>query len=168
VPIHGEYRHLYLHARTAEMVGIPPANIFILSNGEVLELGRHSARVVGSVPAGDVFVDGLGVGDVDHVVLRDRRVLAQDGVVIVTVTIDKRSGQLITEPDIISRGFVYEPDAEGLLEMARERVSRLLEEAHARASDRLFISSKIKEVLGQFLYDKTHRRPMILPVVTEV
>lgn len=168
VPIHGEYRHLYLHARTAEMVGINPANIFILNNGRILELGRHSARVVGSVPAGDVFVDGLGVGDVSHVVLRDRKVLAQDGVVIVAVVVDKHSGQPITEPDIISRGFVYEPDAEGLLEMARERVCRLLEGGHSRASERMFISSKIKEVLGQFLYDKTHRRPMILPLVTEV
>jgi ribonuclease J len=168
VPIHGEYRHLRLHAKTAESVGIAESDIFILENGQVLELGHHSAKIGGTVPAGYVFVDGLGVGDVGQVVLRDRKMLSQDGVVIVTVTVDKQTGRPVTEPDIVSRGFVYERDAEELLTLARGKVVRALEEGSAHTAERGFIGSKIKETLGQFLYDQTHRRPMILPVVTEV
>ncbi len=168
VPIHGEYRHLRIHAKTALELGIPESDIFLLENGQVLELGHHTAKINGKVPAGYVFVDGLGVGDVGQVVLRDRKLLSQDGVVIVTVTVDKQTGRPVTDPDIISRGFVYERDAEDLLGMARERVNRALEEGSTRSAERAFISAKIKEALGQFLYDQTHRRPMILPVVTEV
>jgi ribonuclease J len=168
MPIHGEYRHLRLHAKTAEELGMAPANIFILENGQVLELGLHSAKINGKVPAGYVLVDGLGVGDVGHVVLRDRKLLSQDGVVIVNVTVDKQTGRPVSEPDIISRGFIYEPDSEGLLEMAREKVNAALAEGTTRSSERGYISAKIKEALGRFLYDQTHRRPMILPVVTEV
>ena len=168
MPIHGEYRHLRLHAKTAEELGMAPANIFILENGQVLELGLHSAKVNGKVPAGYVLVDGLGVGDVGHVVLRDRKLLSQDGVVIVNVTVDKQTGRPVSEPDIISRGFIYEPDSEGLLEMAREKVNASLAEGATRSAERGYINAKIKETLGRFLYDQTHRRPMILPVVTEV
>jgi ribonuclease J len=168
VPIHGEYRHLCLHAKTAAELGIPESDIFILENGQVLELSLHSAKVDGKVPAGYVLVDGLGVGDVGQVVLRDRRLLSQDGVVIVTVTIDKQSGRPLTEPDIVSRGFIYEPDSEGLLDTAREKVTRALEEGVTRSAERGFISAKVKETLGRFLYDQTHRRPMVLPVITEV
>ncbi len=168
VPIHGEYRHLRIHAKTALELGIPESDIFLLENGQVLELGHHTAKINGKVPAGYVFVDGLGVGDVGQVVLRDRKLLSQDGVVIVTVTVDKQTGRPVTDPDIISRGFVYERDAEDLLGMARERVNRALEEGSTRSAERAFISAKIKEALGQFPYDQTHRRPMILPAVTEV
>jgi ribonuclease J len=168
IPIHGEYRHLRLHGKTAEDLGMAPANIFILENGQVLELGLHSAKINGKVPAGYVLVDGLGVGDVGHVVLRDRKLLSQDGVVIVNVTVDKQTGRPVSEPDIISRGFIYEPDSEGLLEMAREKVSAALSEGAMHSAERGYINAKIKETLGRFLYDQTHRRPMILPVVTEV
>ncbi|MDP3047332.1 MAG: ribonuclease J [Chloroflexota bacterium] len=168
MPIHGEYRHLRLHAKTAEELGMAPANIFILENGQVLEFGLHSAKINGKVPAGYVLVDGLGVGDVGHVVLRDRKLLSEDGVVIVNVTVDKQTGRPVSEPDIISRGFIYEPDSEGLLEMAREKVNAALAEGVTRSAERGYISAKIKETLGRFLYDQTHRRPMILPVVTEV
>jgi ribonuclease J len=131
-------------------------------------LGLHSAKINGKVPAGYVLVDGLGVGDVGHVVLRDRKLLSQDGVVIVNVTVDKQTGRPVSEPDIISRGFIYEPDSEGLLEMAREKVSAALSEGAMHSAERGYINAKIKETLGRFLYDQTHRRPMILPVVTEV
>ncbi len=168
MPVHGEYRHLRLHAKTAEELGMAQANIFILENGQVLELGLHSAKINGKVPAGYVLVDGLGVGDVGQVVLRDRKLLSQDGVVIVNVTIDKQTGRPVSEPDIVSRGFIYEPDSEGLLEMAREKVNGTLAEGSTKSAERGYINAKIKETLGRFLYDQTHRRPMILPVVTEV
>ena len=168
VPIHGEYRHLRLHAKTAAELGIPESDIFILENGQILELSQHSAKVSGRVPAGYVLVDGIGVGDVGQVVLRDRRLLSQDGVVIVTVTVDKQTGQLVGPPDIVSRGFIYEPDSEGLLDKARDRVSTAMEEGTRSSAERAFISAKIKETLGRLLYELTHRRPMILPVITEV
>jgi ribonuclease J len=168
VPIHGEYRHLQMHAKTAHELGIAESDIFILENGQVLEFGHHTAKIAGKVPAGYVFVDGLGVGDVGQVVLRDRKLLSQDGVVIVTVTVDRQTGRPVAEPDIVSRGFVYERDAEELLARAREKVSASLKEVCSQSAERSFLTAKIKETLGQFLYDQTHRRPMILPVVTEI
>ncbi|MBI4758964.1 MAG: ribonuclease J [Chloroflexi bacterium] len=168
IPIHGEYRHLMLHAKLAFEVGIPPDNIFVIENGQVVEFEQRGARLNGTVPAGYVLVDGIGVGDVGQVVLRDRRLLSQDGVVIVTITVDKQTGRPLTEPDIISRGFVYEREAEGLLEAAREQVTAALEDSVSHTAEWSFINTRIKETLGKFFYDQTHRRPMILPVVMEV
>ena len=164
VPIHGEYRHLVLHARLAEQLGIPRQNIFIVESGQVLEFDEKSGRVDGRVPGGAVFVDGLGVGDVGNVVLRDRRLLSQDGFLIAVVTVDERTGELLGGPDIISRGFVYMRDSEELIEKAKEQVLKALKKGGRRGT----INQTIKNVLSKFLYEQTKRRPMILPVVMEV
>ncbi len=164
VPIHGEYRHLVLHARLAEQLGIPRENIFIVESGQVLEFDQKSGRVDGKVPGGAVFVDGLGVGDVGNVVLRDRRLLSQDGFLIAVVTVDERTGELLGGPDIISRGFVYMRDSEELIEKAKEQVLKALKKGGRRGT----INQTIKNVLSKFLYEQTKRRPMILPVVMEV
>lgn len=164
VPIHGEYRHLVLHARLAEQVGIPRENIFIVESGQVLELDERSGQVDGKVPGGPVFVDGLGVGDVGNIVLRDRRLLSQDGFLLAVVTVDERTGELLGGPDIISRGFVYMRDSEELIEKAKEQVLKALKRGGRRGG----INQTIKNVLSKFLYEQTKRRPMILPVVMEV
>ena len=119
IPIHGEYRHLVHHARIAESLGIPQSNIFVIEDGEVVEFGNGWAQLGKSVPAGYVFVDGLGVGDVGNVVLRDRRVLAQDGILVALITVDRHSGELVGRPDIVTRGFVYARESEELMDEAR-------------------------------------------------
>jgi ribonuclease J len=164
VPIQGEYRHLVLQAELARQMGIPRENIFVVESGQVLEFDERSGRVAETVDGGYVFVDGLGVGDVGTVVLRDRHVLSQDGFFIAVVAVDKNTGKLVEGPDIISRGFVYLRDSEELIEEARQQVIKALEKrGHSTALD-----DKIKEVLSRFLYEQTKRRPMILPVVMEV
>jgi ribonuclease J len=168
IPIHGEYRHLCLHARLAEQTGVHPTNIFVVENGSVVEFSQDGAGIAGTVPAGRVFVDGLGVGDVGEVVLRDRRILSQDGVVIVSVAVDSRTGRPITEPDILTRGFVYERESEELLDMSRERVRTTLESIEPANAEWSYMNNKIKEELSRFLYEQTHRRPMIFPVVVQV
>jgi len=168
VPIHGEYRHLRLHARLAEAVGVEPDNIFVLEDGQIVEFAPGMGRLAGEVPADYVFVDGLGVGDVGDVVLRDRQALSQDGVVIATVTVDKKTGRPLGEPDIISRGFVYERQAEELLALARDRLIQVLGSSEIQTAEWAFLNTKIKETLGKLFYEQTHRHPMILPVVTEV
>ena len=168
VPIHGEYRHLRLHARLAEAVGVQPDNIFVLEDGQIVEFAPGMGCLAGEVPADYVFVDGLGVGDVGDVVLRDRQALSQDGVVIATVTVDKKTGRPLGEPDIISRGFVYERQSEELLSLARERLMQVLEGSAQQTAEWSFLNTKIKETLGKLFYEQTHRHPMILPVVTEV
>jgi ribonuclease J len=168
VPIHGEYRHLRLHARLAEAVGVEPDNIFVLEDGQIAEFAPGMGRLAGEVPADYVFVDGLGVGDVGDVVLRDRQALSQDGVVIATITVDKKTGRPLGEPDIISRGFVYERQAEDLLAMARDRLMQVLGSSESQTAEWSFLNTKTKETLGKFFYEQTHRHPMILPVVTEV
>lgn len=168
VPIHGEYRHLRLHARLAEAVGVEPDNIFVLEDGQIVEFAPGMGRLAGEVPADYVFVDGLGVGDVGDVVLRDRQALSQDGVVIAAVTVDKKTGRPLGEPDIISRGFVYERQAEELLAMARDRLMQVLGSSESQTAEWSFLNTKIKETLGKLFYEQTHRHPMILPVVTEV
>jgi ribonuclease J len=164
VPIQGEYRHLVLQAELARKMGIPRENIFVVESGQVLEFDERSGRVAETVDGGYVFVDGLGVGDVGTVVLRDRHLLSQDGFFIAVVAIDKNTGKLVEGPDIISRGFVYLRDSEELIKEARQQVIRALKKrGHSTALD-----DKIKEVLSRFLYERTKRRPMILPVVMEV
>jgi ribonuclease J len=175
VPVHGEYRHLILHARLAQSLGIPAPNIFVIEDGEVLELSPDGAEVTEHVSAGYVFVDGLGVGDVGQVVLRDRQALAQDGILIVTITVDRHTGLPIAGPDIVSRGFVYVRENEELVEQARTQVQLALQsspaeggDGEARQVDWQFVKNKIRDVLARFVYERTRRRPMILPVVMEV
>lgn len=169
MPVHGEYRHLKRHALMAEELGIPSSNVFVMENGDVLELTSHSARLGERVNAGKVLVDGLGVGDVGNIVLRDRRLLAQDGILIVVVTINKQTGAVIAGPDIISRGFVYMREAESLVEEAKARVRQALGECEAnQVTEWGSIKNSVRDALSTFIYDKIHRRPMILPIVMEV
>ena len=164
VPIHGEYRHLVLHARMAEELGIPRDNIFIIDSGQVLEFGPDYGRVNGRVSEGHVLVDGLGIGDVGNVVLRDRHLLADDGFVVAVVAIDADTGELVEGPDIITRGFVYLPDAGELMDEAAHTIVEALKHGSFGPAT----SGKIKDSLAEFLYSRTKRRPMILPVVMEV
>jgi ribonuclease J len=164
VPIHGEYRHLVHHARMAEEVGLSPENIFVVESGTVLEFGPDWGRINGQVTEGHVLVDGLGVGDVGNVVLRDRRLLSKDGFVVVVVAVDADTGRVVKGPDIITRGFVYIRESGDLIDDAALCVLEALEHEEPRAA----INSKIKDSLAGFLYEQTKRRPMILPVVMEI
>ncbi len=168
MPIHGEYRQLVLHAKLANSMGIPADHIIVAEDGDIVEVTPEGVKVVNHTPCGNVFVDGLGVGDVGQVVMRDRQVLAQDGILLAVLTVDKETGQPLAGPDIISRGFVYMRDAEELLESARERILESFIGLNGHSSDWSFVKDKIKHTLSEFLYEKTHRRPMILPVVMEV
>src|SRR6266567_1713922 len=168
MPVHGEYRQLVLHEKLACTIGIPRDHIVVAEDGDIVEVTPDSIKVASHVASGNVYVDGLGVGDVGHIVLRDRQVLAQDGILMAVLTVDKETGQPLAGPDIVSRGFVYMRDAEELLESARERVLESFIGLNGHASDWAFIKDKIKHTLSEFLYEKTHRRPMILPVVMEV
>ncbi len=168
LPIHGEYRQLILHAKLAYSIGIPEDHIVIAEDGDIVEVTPASIKVTDHVPCGNVFVDGLGVGDIGQIVLRDRQVLAQDGILMVVLTVDKETGHPLAGPDIVSRGFVYVRDSEELLESARERVLESFIGLNGHASDWSFVKDKIKHTLSEYLYEKTHRRPMILPLVMEV
>ncbi|MFY9279805.1 MAG: ribonuclease J [Caldicoprobacterales bacterium] len=166
IPVHGEYRHLKQHANLAESLGMPRQNIMLLNIGDVIEFTPNSCKVTGSVTAGGVLVDGLGIGDVGNIVLRDRRHLSQDGLMVVVVTISKASGLTISGPDIISRGFVYVRESEQLMEDAKEVVRKVLDQCEEnQISDWATIKYKIKESLKVFLYEKTKRNPMILPII---
>ena len=169
IPVHGEFRHLIKHANLAQSLGMPKENIIIAENGSVIELTRNSIGINGKIPSGKVLVDGLGVGDVGNIVLRDRRQLSQDGIMIVVVTIDKESCHVVSGPDIVSRGFVYVREAEGLMDDARDRVQSALEHCEDNGvSEWSAIKSTVRESLGRFLYEKTRRRPMILPIIMEI
>ncbi|HHP51422.1 MAG TPA: ribonuclease J [Moorella mulderi] len=169
VPIHGEYRMLIKHARLAEELGIPAENIFVAENGQILEFTPEKGTITGRVTSGALLVDGLGVGDVGNIVLRDRKQLAQEGLLIVVVTLSKETGNIMAGPDIISRGFVYVRESEELLEEAKEKVNQVLDWCLERKiTDWATIKGSIREVLSKFLYGKTRRRPMILPVIMEV
>lgn len=169
VPVHGEYRMQIKHARLAEDLGIAPENIFVAENGQVLEFTRDRGAITGRVTAGRLLVDGLGVGDVGNIVLRDRKQLAQDGLLIVVVTLSKETGSVIAGPDIVSRGFVYVREAEELLEEAKEKVRLTLDKCEERrVTDWSTIKGNVRDTLNKFLYEKTRRRPMILPIIMEV
>jgi ribonuclease J len=168
LPIHGEYRQLILHAKLANSIGIPEDHIVLAEDGDIVEVTRDSIEIKEHVACGNVFVDGLGVGDIGQIVLRDRQVLAQDGILMVVLTVDKETGLPLAGPDIVSRGFVYVRDSEELLEKARERVLESFVGLNGHASDWSFVKDKIKYTLSEYLYEKTHRRPMILPLVMEV
>jgi ribonuclease J len=168
LPIHGEYRQLILHAKLALSIGIPEDHIVIAEDGDIVEVTKDSIEITDHVACGNVFVDGLGVGDIGQIVLRDRQVLAQDGILMVVLTVDKETGHPLAGPDIVSRGFVYVRDSEELLENARERVLESFIGLNGHASDWSFVKDKIRHTLSEYLYEKTHRRPMILPLVMEV
>ncbi|WP_027623319.1 ribonuclease J [Clostridium lundense] len=169
VPVHGEYRHLKQHAELAIKLGLPSNNVIIADNGDVIEANRDFIRKNGVVTSGQVFVDGLGVGDVGNIVLRDRKHLSQDGILTVVVTIEKESGLVIAGPDIISRGFVYVRESEDLMEEARNIVRDALKECEEKhITEWATIKSNIKDSLRMFLYERTKRKPMILPIIMEI
>ena len=169
IPVHGEQRHLHKHARLAEMMGMSPKNVVIADLGKVIECTTKSCKINGTVTAGKILVDGTGVGDVGSVVLRDRKHLAQDGMIVVCVNLSSEDGSVLSGPDIISRGFVYMKDNEDLMEAMRMVASHALETCQMRhISDWATIKSTIKNELGQFLYKNTKRNPMILPVIMEI
>ena len=169
MPVHGEYRHLVHHKNLAEKVGIPKDNIVVLSTGQFLELTPHSAEVNGRVRTGAIFVDGIGVGDVGNVVLRDRRMLAEGGMLIVVATIDKESKTLVSEPYIVTRGFVYVKESEDLMnevkQITQTEIEMLLEN---ETNEILMMKNRIKKALERYLYEKTKRRPSIFPIIMEV
>jgi ribonuclease J len=167
VPIHGEYRHLVTHARLAESVGVPKGNAFVLTDGDVLEINEEVAFVSGRVPASYVYVDGLGIGDVDQHILRDRAHLSTDGVVVVFTTVDKQTGHLARPIEILTRGFVDAEERLDLIEKSRQVAARSLDggDHYAEFSD---VNARVRDALSKFLYDETRRRPMVLTVTVEV
>lgn len=168
VPVHGEYRHLIAQRRIAKDLGIPKENIFILHSGEILELSEDSAKVAGKVPVGAILVDGLGVGDVGNVVLRDRQHLAEDGIVIVVFGIDKDSAQLVSGPSIVSRGFVYVRESDKLIEDATDMVYDDVTEALEKGiTDWTKLKNIVKDTLSDYIWKKTKRRPMIMPIIMD-
>jgi len=169
MPVHGEYRHLKAHANLAEIMGVPLKNSFLLENGHVLELDGLDARINGMVPSGKLLVDGLGVGDVGNIVLRDRKHLANDGLIVCVVSISAETGALLSGPDIISRGFVYVRESEELMEGAREATKAALDRTLERGNaDWTALKNAMRTAIGDYMYEKTKRSPMILPVVMEV
>ena len=169
IPVHGEYKHLRAQAKIAGELGIPKENIFILSSGDVIEIDEESAKVVDKVATGAILVDGLGVGDVGNVVLRDRQHLAEDGIMIVVLSLEKTSGEIVAGPDIVSRGFVYVKESDELIEEARCIVDEALQSCLDKGiTDWGKLKTTTKDVLGEFVWRKTKRRPMILPIIMEV
>lgn len=169
IPVHGEYKHLKAHARIATNLGYSSDDIFILSSGDVLELDEEEAKVVDHVHTGSIMVDGLGVGDVGNIVLRDRQHLAEDGIIIVVMTLEGGSGQVLAGPDIVSRGFVYVKGAEDLMEEARHVLNDTMDKCMDKnITDWGKIKSEIRDSLGDFVWKETKRRPMIMPIIMEI
>lgn len=169
IPVHGEYRQLIAHAETAKKLGMKPENIFITGNGRVLELSESEAKFNGTVTSGIVLVDGLGIGDVGNIVLKDRQKLSQDGLITVVITMDSRSGKIVAGPDVISRGFVYVRESENLMEDIKKLLRIELakcEEKHI--TDWATLKSVIKDELGSYIYKKTKRQPMLIPIIMEI
>ncbi|AGF55021.1 MULTISPECIES: ribonuclease J [Clostridium] len=168
IPVHGEYRHLKKHGEVAMEIGLPENNLLIPENGDIIEVARNGIKKIGTVVSGQVFVDGLGVGDVGNIVLRDRKHLSQDGILTIVVTIEKQTGRVVSGPDIISRGFVYVRESEGLMDDARELVKSVLKNCEEKQiTDWATLKSKMRDELREFLYEKTKRKPMILPIIME-
>ena len=169
VPVHGEYKHLKAHEKLALTMGMEKKNIFVMGIGDILELNRESAKLNGTVPSGQVLVDGLGVGDVGNIVLRDRKHLSQDGLMIVVVSMEKETGRMLSGPDIISRGFVYVRESEELMEEAKNVVKEALFKCERRnINEWSYIKTLIKDTLRDFLWHKTKRSPMILPIIMDI
>lgn len=169
IPVHGEYHHLVQHAKLAQSLGMPKDHILMGENGTIFEFTRDKGTVAGKVTAGMVMVDGLGVGDVGNIVLRDRRQLSQDGILIVVVTMDKASNTVVAGPDIVSRGFVYVRESEALMDEAKARVEQALDRCEDEGvKEWAAIKSNVRDALGRYLFEKTRRRPMILPIIMEI
>ncbi len=169
VPVHGEPRHLYQHADLAEEMGVKPENTFVMSAGDVLEISKDDAKITGTVPSGSVLIDGLGVGDIGNVVLRDRRLLSQDGLFTVVIVLKKNTGELATEPEILSRGFVYVRGSEELIQDARNVAKNIaMQFKNAGRSEWSQIKNGVRNALKDYLYSKTRRTPMILPIIVEI
>ena len=168
IPVHGEYRHLIAQRKIAIDLGVPKENTFILSSGNVLELDEYSAQVTQNVQTGAILVDGLGVGDVGNIVLRDRQHLAEDGIIIVVMTLERYSNVLLSGPDIVSRGFVYVRESEDLMEHAREAVQEALDDCFSRnVTDWGKIKNSVRDALSDYVWKTTKRSPMILPIIME-
>jgi ribonuclease J len=168
IPVHGEYRHLSLHARLAESIGIPEDNIFVLEDGDVLELTASAARKNGKVASGHVYVDGLSVGDIGGVVLRTRRMLSRDGIVVVIIAVNRQTGKLVGRPDIVTRGFIDTREFKDMMDESRELLAKTLDHGSGRIAEWNFINNKVRDTLEKFYYDRTKRRPMILPFMVKV
>jgi ribonuclease J len=166
MPVHGEYRHLKQHANLLQTMGIPKENTFVMDIGNVLELNNQSAKITRNVTSGNILVDGLGVGDVGNIVLRDRKLLSKDGLVVVIIALEKETGTITTEPDIISRGFVYVRESEQLIEQMR----KVAVEALAKYDGKEWATIKmiVKDALKEYLYANIKRNPMIIPIVIEI
>ena len=169
IPVHGEYRQLIAHAETAEEMGIPKENIFMMKNGRILEMNQDEAKLAGAVPSGKILVDGLGVGDVGNIVLRDRQHLSQDGLIIIVMTMDSTSGEIVSGPDVISRGFVYVRESENLMDDVKRQIREEVKKFEDKnITDWSTIKSTLKESLREYIFQKTKRNPMILPIIMEV
>lgn len=169
IPVHGEYRMLIKHAKLAESLGIPRENTFVADNGTIIEFTKNGASIAGKVPAGKVLIDGLGVGDVGNIVLRDWKQLSQDGILIVVMTISRSSGAIVAGPDVVTRGFVYVRESESMLEEAKEKVRQTMNRLREnRVTEWAVLKGQVRETLSKHFYEKTRRRPMILPIIQEV
>ena len=169
IPVHGEYKHLIAQAKIAEELGYDSDHIKILSSGDVLEIDENGAEVTGHVPVGNVMVDGLGVGDVGNIVLRDRQRLAEDGIIIVVMTLENGTGQVLAGPDIVSRGFVYVRNSESLMDEAKTVLDKTMDYCmDHNITDWGKIKNEVKDALGDFVWKETKRRPMIMPIIMEV
>ena len=169
VPVHGERRHLLAQAKIAESLGIPKDHIWLLHTGDVLELTEEKAHIIGKVQTGGILVDGLGVGDVGNIVIRDRQRLAEDGIIIVVMTLESGSGSLLAGPDLVSRGFVYVRESEDLLEEARQVACEAVEACiESKVKDWTAIKTAVKDTLSDFVWKRTQRRPMILPIIMDL
>ncbi|MDI7743770.1 ribonuclease J1 [Lysinibacillus fusiformis] len=169
MPIHGEYRMLKMHTKLAEDCDVPIENTFVMENGEVLALSANEAHVAGKIPSGDVYIDGSGIGDIGNIVLRDRRILSEEGLVIVVVSVDMKKQKLVAGPDIISRGFVYMRESGSLISEAQKMLNNHLNEmVQVKSTQWTEMKNEITDVLGPYLFEKTKRRPMILPIIMEV
>jgi len=168
VPVHGEYRHLKLHAELARSMGIPKDNIFAIENGDILELGQDSGKVVARTHVGVIYVSGLIAGELDDAVLRDRKLLSRDGVVVVTIAVDAEGGKLAERPRIVTRGFIDSGEEQKLIEKGRDVVLAALDHDKRRLSEPKFVDARVRDSLSRFFYEQVHRRPVIIPVVVEV
>ena len=168
MPIHGEYRHLSLHAKLAQSVGMLENNTFVLEDGDILELNPQAAKITGKIASGNVYVDGMSVGDIGSVVLRNRRMLARDGIVVAIITVDKQTGKLVGRPDIVSRGFVDTRESRDMLDESRDLVARTLDHSGSRPAEWSFTNTKVRDTLNTFYYEQTKRRPMVLPFMVKV
>ena len=169
IPVHGEFRQLKAHSETAKKMGVLPENIFMMQNGRVLELNENEAKLTTSVPSGKILVDGLGVGDVGNIVLRDRQHLSQDGLIIIVMTMDSATGEIVSGPDVISRGFVYVRESENLMDDVKRQIREEVQKFEERKiTDWSTIKSTLKDNLREYIFQKTKRNPMILPIIMEV